>query len=181
MPVQFADANPLPIPLPAANPGPVPVAAAPPQPDLADHPVVVLAPAPAPSAAAPQPDLAADPVLAPAPALAPVLAAAAMQPHLPLARQPFNRNWPVHNLGEMNIPCSDCGALHWLAERLASSSMIHPKFGTCCFSGKVHLPRLHDPPPEPLELLRGQDPISKDFRSNIRSYNNALAMTSLGC
>ena len=153
------------------------VAAAAPQPVLADHPNVVLAPAPAPAPAAPaapQPVIE-DVLLAPAPA------APAVQPHLPLARQPFNRNWPVHNLGNMNIPCSDCGALHWLAERLASSSMIHPKFGTCCFSGKVHLPRLHDPPPELLELLRGQDPISKDFRNNIRNYNNALAMTSLGC
>ena len=138
-------------------------------------PVLAADPDPDPVAAAPpQPDPAANPLLA-----APV--AAAVQPHLPLARQPFNKDWPVHNLGDMNIACSDCGALHWLSERLSSSSKIHPKFGTCCFSGKVHLPRLHDPPPELLDLLRGQDHISKDFRNNIRNYNNALAMTSLGC
>ena len=31
---------------------------------------------------------------------------------LPLARQPFDRNWPVHNMGRMDVPCSECGALH---------------------------------------------------------------------
>ena len=31
---------------------------------------------------------------------------------LPLARQPFDRDWPVHNMGRMDVPCSECGALH---------------------------------------------------------------------
>ena len=61
------------------------------------------------AAAPPQPNPAANPLLA-----TPV--AAAVQPHLPLACQPFNKDWPVHNLGDMNIACSDCGALHWLSE-----------------------------------------------------------------
>jgi hypothetical protein len=51
----------------------------------------------------------------------------------------------------------------------------------CCTSGKIKLPRLADPPGEILNLLSGQDPISKQFCENIWKYNNALAMTSLGC
>jgi hypothetical protein len=171
-PLQFADANPVPVqvPVPAANP--VPVAAPAPALDLAPaaagEPVINLAPP------APVIDLA-------PPAAAPPAAAAPPQPNLPLAHQPSNKDWPVHDVGGMNIACSDCGALHWLSERLTSSSKIRPKFGTCCFSGKVHLSGLHNPPPELLDLLRGQDHISTDFRNNIRNYNNALAMTSLGC
>jgi hypothetical protein len=42
------------------------------------------------------------------------------------------------------------------------------------------LPPLHPPPPELLQLLTAQDDVSKRFRDHIRTYNNALAMTSLG-
>jgi hypothetical protein len=111
----------------------------------------------------------------------PVPAAAVPQYDLPLARQPFDKNWPVHNLENMDIPCSDCGALHWKSEKLSSSPQIRPKFGTCCFSGKVQIHRLHDLPLKLLDLFRGQDDISKNFRQHIRNYNSALAMTSLGC
>ena len=45
----------------------------------------------------------------------------------------------------------------------------------------MDLPKLHDPPPELLQLLSGTDNIAKNFRKHIRQYNNALAMTSLGC
>ena len=34
---------------------------------------------------------------------------------------------------------------------------------------------------ELLNYLQGEDPISKHFRENIRQYDNALAITSLGC
>ncbi len=46
--------------------------------------------------------------------------------------------------------------------------------------GKVTLPPLA-PPPEPLRrLLTGNEADAKDFRQRIRSYNNALAFTSVG-
>ena len=99
---------------------------------------------------------------------------------LPRARQPFNPNNPnpmVHYMGKMDVVCSDCGALHWESERLVSTH----KFGLCCFSGKIKIPRLDDPPSELLRLLSGQDDRAKKFRDRIRNYNNALAMTSLGC
>ena len=50
----------------------------------------------------------------------------------------------------------------------------------CCNSGRVELPPLDPPPPVIQNLLTGQDPISKEFRNNIRQYNNAFAFTSLG-
>ena len=183
MPVPAANLVPVAAPAPGAAailaPAVIPALAAVPAPAAilapaaVPAPAVILAPVPAAAPLAP-------PAAPPAPAAAPP-AAAALQHNLPLACQPFSKDWPVHNLGNMNIPCSECGALHWLAERLSGSSKIHPKFGTCCFSGKVHIPRLDDPPPELLALFRGQDDISKNFRNHIRNYNNSLAMTSLGC
>src|ERR1700679_1969916 len=98
-------------------------------------------------------------------------------PPLPLARQPFNPNWTVHYMGKMDVACSDYGALHWKSEKLSQSS----KFGMCCHSGKIKIPKLDDPPPELLDLLSSQEGIGKNFREHIRNYNNALAMTSLGC
>ncbi|KAF9530831.1 hypothetical protein CPB83DRAFT_745206, partial [Crepidotus variabilis] len=97
------------------------------------------------------------------------------------ARQPFDPAWPTHNLGRMDVSCRHCGAMHWMDERLTSSTNANPQFGKCCLSGKVSLARLHNPPNELDSLLRGDDPESKSFRDNIRRYNNALAMTSLGC
>jgi hypothetical protein len=97
------------------------------------------------------------------------------------AFKPFNRTWPVHYMGRMEVQCPDCKALHWMCERLSKMSERNPKFGMCCFKGKIYLPKLDNPPPELLNLLSAQDDISKKFCDHIRTYNNALAMTSLGC
>ena len=64
---------------------------------------------------------------------------------------------------------------------MLAHSLLIPKFGMCCLSGKIKIPRLDDPPLELLHLLSGQEDICKKFRERIRNYNNALAMTSLGC
>jgi hypothetical protein len=80
----------------------------------------------------------------------------------------------------MNIKCPSCKALHWLAERLSKSSILNPKFGMCCHSGKISLPPLQSPPHELYNFLTSQDSIGKTFRSRIRNYNGALAMTSVG-
>ena len=66
---------------------------------------------------------------------------------LPEGQRPFGPTWQVDDLGHMNVVCSGCGALHWMDEKLSSSSQNNPKFGMCCFSGKMDLPKLHDPPP----------------------------------
>jgi len=80
----------------------------------------------------------------------------------------------------MNIICPYCGAPHWKCERLTSSSLANPKFGRCCLSGKIWLPPLQQPPPELHNLLISPDRRAKEFRTNIRKYNNAFAMTSVG-
>jgi hypothetical protein len=97
-----------------------------------------------------------------------------------IARQPFSNTQPVHYAGKLHVKCDHCGALHWLDERLSNSSKTSPKFGMCCFSGKIKLTKLEEPPPELKGFLMGTDDASKKFRENIRRYNNALAMTSVG-
>ncbi|KIJ61178.1 hypothetical protein HYDPIDRAFT_97011 [Hydnomerulius pinastri MD-312] len=80
----------------------------------------------------------------------------------------------------MTHECPHCHALHWKAERKARSSERHPEYGQCCKSGKVNIPYLDNVPGELWNLFYAQDDISKEFRQNIRQYNNALAMTSVG-
>jgi hypothetical protein len=102
-------------------------------------------------------------------------------PDLPPAHCPFNKNnIQVLDLGRMDVECRNCGAWHWAAEKLAASSHRNPKFGMCCFQGKISLPRLD---PLPLELdhfFYDNDRQAKEFRTHIRQYNSALAMTSVG-
>ncbi|KAH9983646.1 hypothetical protein BJV74DRAFT_886649 [Russula compacta] len=84
--------------------------------------------------------------LAPAPPLP-------FPPPLPIACHPFDPDWHVHNLGNMDVQCPFCHALHWMPERLTNSSARHPKFGKCSLSGKVTLHDLLHPPHELFELL----------------------------
>jgi hypothetical protein len=85
-----------------------------------------------------------------------------------------------HYLGPMNILCEYCGALHFASEQLTSSRVGAPKFGSCCSQGRVSLPYLRDPPISLRHLFEGNDNRAKEFRTNIRRYNAALAFTSLG-
>ncbi|KAH9835234.1 uncharacterized protein C8Q71DRAFT_676050, partial [Rhodofomes roseus] len=99
---------------------------------------------------------------------------------LPKARRPYRDPPARHDLGSMDVACTFCGALHWLAERLTSSSARNPMFGGCCNSGKVHVPAPPDPP-DPLKQLFVQDTVqAREFRNNIRQYNSVFAFTSLG-
>jgi len=96
------------------------------------------------------------------------------------ARQPYVDPPHRNDLGRMDIARPHCGALHWLAEKLSSSSKSSPKFGTCCNSGKVHLAPLEDPP-EPLRrLLTSDDRNAIKFRDEIWKFTRAFAFTSLG-
>ncbi|XP_026384034.1 uncharacterized protein LOC113279563 [Papaver somniferum] len=81
----------------------------------------------------------------------------------------------------MDVKCHHCGALHWMAEKLTNSSLINPKFGTCCLQGKVLLPLLREPPIAFREFFDGTNAESVSFRTYIREYNAANAFTSLGC
>ncbi|KAF9538616.1 hypothetical protein CPC08DRAFT_738836 [Agrocybe pediades] len=76
--------------------------------------------------------------------------------------------------------CQNCGALHWMDERLSSSSDTNPRFSDCCCDGRVRLPLLEEPPEPLLHLLNSDDRSAKAFREDIWKYNRALAFTSLG-
>ncbi|KAI0043941.1 hypothetical protein FA95DRAFT_1523552, partial [Auriscalpium vulgare] len=80
----------------------------------------------------------------------------------------------------MDVQCPHCRALHWLDERVQSSSRTSPKFGTCCDHGQVQLPPIPDPPDALKALFTGDTAEAKEFRAHIRRYNSALAFTSLG-
>lgn len=67
-----------------------------------------------------------------------------------------------------------------MAERLAASSNVSPKFGRCCQDGKVTLPLLPPPPRVLRGLFTASDPAAREFRTNIIRYNLAFAFTSLG-
>ncbi|EGT37482.1 hypothetical protein CAEBREN_25238 [Caenorhabditis brenneri] len=93
------------------------------------------------------------------------------QQYLGLAR----RDAPVkeHYLGQMSIQCSSCKALHYQDELPQSK-----EFNTCCRHGLVDLPMFENFPPELQDLYVGSTPEATEFRKNLRSYNNSLAM---GC
>jgi len=97
-----------------------------------------------------------------------------------IARRPYCEPTASHHCGDMNIVCSSCGALHWIDERVSSSSKFSLKFSMCCAQGKVVVQLLPDPPPVLRQLYISQSTQAQDFRSNIVLYNRALAFTSLG-
>uniref|UniRef100_A0A1I8H7N0 ATP-dependent DNA helicase n=1 Tax=Macrostomum lignano TaxID=282301 RepID=A0A1I8H7N0_9PLAT len=69
----------------------------------------------------------------------------------------------------MNRACQECGALLWRAETR----------NFCCAKGKVKLPS-RTVPQVLADLYMGRHRLSVEFLANIRSYNSALHLTSLG-
>ncbi|CAJ0873864.1 11336_t:CDS:2 [Entrophospora sp. SA101] len=65
-------------------------------------------------------------------------------------------------------------------ERKKGTSTRSPIFTTCCAKGKVSLPPIEELPHPLNMLLTRTDPSARLFRKNIRSYNSALAFTSMG-
>ncbi|CDF36294.1 unnamed protein product [Chondrus crispus] len=83
------------------------------------------------------------------------------------------------DLGMICVECSHCKALHFVQERIGSSSAARPIFSTCCGKGKLSLPLLPDPPALLRSLLIDDTPRACSFRKNIRAYNVALSMASV--
>ena len=103
------------------------------------------------------------------------------QPQLiSIARQPFNPRLATYSLEAFNIECTFCKASHQTDECLSGSSKIRPKFGICCYQGKITLPPLQEPPVELQGFYDREQLGSANFHKNIRRYNNALAFTSVG-
>ena len=72
-------------------------------------------------------------------------------------------------IGSMDIICPYCLALKWKGETAS----------TCCNGGKVVLDKYPDPPEYMKKLLKDKTTEANLFRENIRSFNNALALSSL--
>jgi hypothetical protein len=88
------------------------------------------------------------------------------------------RNEDVVNsyLGKMDNTCRHCGALHFKNEILSGEK---EEYKQCCHYGSMELPALLRYPEEIKILLQGTDSEGRDFRENIRSYNNVIAFASM--
>ena len=75
------------------------------------------------------------------------------------------------SIGRMDHVCGFCGALRWKDEPA----------GSCCSKGKVSLPFHPPPPPELMELFQPHSPLHREFMKNIRMYNCAFQLASMGC
>jgi hypothetical protein len=98
---------------------------------------------------------------------------------IPYGRLPYQDPNLHHSLGLMNHVCLKCGALHFLKEHLAHSSIANPAFGTCCLQGKICLDPFSEPPTTLQDLLTGASLHSTLFLKNICRYNATLVFTSL--
>jgi hypothetical protein len=92
----------------------------------------------------------------------------------------FNASAALHDLGGCVLMCIFCGALHWLAEKLANSSDGNPRFSKCCSRGKVKLPSLSGRAPVLDRWLGDMSQRGKTFPEDIQKYNNVFAFTSIG-
>ena len=79
--------------------------------------------------------------------------------------QPDDIRHELPNLFAAENVCVHCKALRWKQER----------GGFCCSNGQIALPALSSPPNEISNLY-----MNNEFLKNIRSYNNALSLASLG-
>ena len=77
----------------------------------------------------------------------------------------------VSDVGQMDVPCPFCRALHFRGETVGKS---------CCHQGKVTLPPLAPYPPELEELMVGVSLEAKNFQKHIRCYNGSMAFASMG-
>jgi len=85
------------------------------------------------------------------------------------------------DFGDIDTVCSKCGAMVWYLERAEKHiDTCTPKVSLCCMKGNVTLPYMIEPPTLIRNLFSGVDSRSSHFISNIRSYNNMFAFTSLG-
>ncbi|RKF59743.1 hypothetical protein GcM3_172008 [Golovinomyces cichoracearum] len=80
-----------------------------------------------------------------------------------------------HTLGRMVKECDYCQAYHFTGEETSDK-----EFEACCKKGDAVLDPLRVPLPYLQDLYQNPtDPISREFRQHIRSYNSALAFTSV--
>ena len=76
------------------------------------------------------------------------------------------------DVGTMSTECPHCHAL------LFANELMHTTI--CCRKGKIQLCNPLLPPIEYMKLFTDNTEQAKEFRKNIRGYNNAFSFTSLG-
>lgn len=78
------------------------------------------------------------------------------------------------------IECRYCKTMMWYQERMDKHRhAANPKYYLCCGNGKVELPMLKHPPKVLSHLLFNRNAKdSKNFQSQIRTYNMMFAFTS---
>ncbi|XP_028801017.1 uncharacterized protein LOC114756253 [Neltuma alba] len=86
------------------------------------------------------------------------------------------------DIGDPTFKCQRCGALMWFNEKVGSNKYArNPSFSMCCLKGKVQLPPLAPPPDQFVRLFFDEKtPSSRNFLTNIRTYNNMFSFTSMG-
>jgi hypothetical protein len=86
----------------------------------------------------------------------------------------FDPQLPAHDIGDIDNQCEKCGAFHFDGEA------VKKVFGSkCCIYGDVQL-KMMKTPPRLFDLWASQDSRGREFRKNIRAYNNSFAFTSFG-
>ncbi len=81
----------------------------------------------------------------------------------------------LHDCGEMNIRCIECGSYNFFDERTLTER--ENRFSMCCQKGKVQLPSVEVP--ELISaMLQGQSNKDRNFQDRILNFNSALAFAS---
>ncbi|CAG8682306.1 17755_t:CDS:2 [Dentiscutata erythropus] len=89
----------------------------------------------------------------------------------------FAKDYPLEaDIGQMDVECYHCGALHFQEERTASDL---DQFTSCCHKGAVTLPPLLPFPNELKLLFLRNHLLSKTFFEHIRKYNGATVFASV--
>lgn len=76
-------------------------------------------------------------------------------------------------IGKLEHICPHCNALAFEDEK------INGGYSLCCHKGKVKLPQFKGPNKELKKLFTGNSSLAKNFKENIRKYNNACAFASM--
>lgn len=85
------------------------------------------------------------------------------------------------DIGDPECVCEFCGAFLWYEEKIQKGfNARFPKFSLCCRQGRIVLPPSPCPPQILHDLFHKNDRRCKFFLSNIRSFNNMFAFTSMG-
>nr|CAD2209450.1 unnamed protein product [Meloidogyne enterolobii] len=88
-----------------------------------------------------------------------------------------------YNLGNFNILCNECNAIHFQEEQIKTNHSKSFCFNNCCKEGKLKAlnDKIEEYPEELKSLFNESHPYNKNFINNIRQYNNAFACASISC